>query len=72
MNWIHRKICQSGWWRNYLEQELLPWALADRLADEDALEVGPGPGLTTAILAKKWPNLTARTRPETGKLPQGK
>lgn len=58
MNWIHRKICRSGWWRNYVELELLPWALPDRSAGEDALEVGPGPGLTTAILAKQSAKLT--------------
>lgn len=58
MNWIHRKICRSGWWRKYVEQELLPWVLADLIAGEDALEVGPGPGLTTAILSKQSPKLT--------------
>ena len=58
MNWIHRKICRSGWWRNYVEQELLPWVLADRIVGEDALEVGPGPGLTTAILSKQSSKLT--------------
>ncbi len=58
MNWIHRKICRSGWWRNYVEQDLLPWVLADGFTGEDALEVGPGPGLTTAILAMHAPKLT--------------
>lgn len=58
MNWIHRKICRSGWWRNYVELELLPWALPDRLVGEDALEVGPGPGLTTAVLARQSAKLT--------------
>lgn len=58
MNLIHRLICRSSWWRRYVEQDLLPWALPDRLAAEDALEVGPGPGLTTAILARQSAKLT--------------
>ncbi|HQR05621.1 MAG TPA: class I SAM-dependent methyltransferase, partial [Gemmatales bacterium] len=58
MNWIHRKVCRSGWWQRYVEEELLPWVLRDTHSGEDALEVGPGPGLTTAILAKQLEKLT--------------
>jgi SAM-dependent methyltransferase len=59
MNWIHRQICRSGWWRNYVEKDLLPWVLQSAELGDDLLEIGPGPGLTTAVLADRAKKLTA-------------
>jgi ubiquinone/menaquinone biosynthesis C-methylase UbiE len=51
MNAVHNVICSSGWWRKRVEQELLPWGLRDVELGDDVLEVGPGFGATTAVLA---------------------
>jgi SAM-dependent methyltransferase len=59
MNWIHRQICRSGWWRNYVEKDLLPWVLQSAELGDDLLEIGPGPGLTTAVLVSRAKKLTA-------------
>ncbi|MBL8821117.1 MAG: class I SAM-dependent methyltransferase [Planctomycetia bacterium] len=59
MNWIHRQICRSGWWRRYVERDLLPWVLQAVELGDKLLEVGPGPGLTTTILADRSNKLTA-------------
>jgi SAM-dependent methyltransferase len=36
-----------------VEEKLLPWALADVDLGEDVLEIGPGFGATTAVLARR-------------------
>lgn len=59
MNWIHRRICRSGYWRKRLEEKTLPWALGGVDLGPDALEVGPGPGLTTDILRRRCQRLTS-------------
>jgi SAM-dependent methyltransferase len=57
MNSDHRVFCASPEWGDYLRDELLPWVLGDRTLGDSALEVGPGPGLTSELL-----------RPLTGRL----
>ena len=42
-----------------MEQRLLPWVLSDVDLGEDVLELGPGPGMTTRVLAGRTPSLTA-------------
>jgi SAM-dependent methyltransferase len=59
MNWFHRRVCGSGRWRRRLEKELLPWALQGVELGDDALEIGPGPGVTTDLLRGRTQRLTA-------------
>ena len=58
MNRFHRWYCRSSHWERTVE-ELLPWVLGDTNLGERVLEIGPGPGLTTAVLARRVPHLTA-------------
>jgi len=59
MNRVHNILCSSGWWADRVEHELLPWGLRDVELGADVLEVGPGFGATTRILADRVPKLTA-------------
>jgi len=59
MNIIHRWLCRSAYWRQNLEQSLLPWALEGVDLGNDVLEIGPGPGLTTDWLRQRVTHLTA-------------
>ncbi len=59
MNWAHAVVCSSGWWARTVERELLPWGLAGVDLGEDALEIGPGFGATTRVLARRPGSLTA-------------
>jgi SAM-dependent methyltransferase len=58
MNRLHHWYCQSAHWRSTLEK-LLPWALAGVSIGDHLLELGPGPGLVTPMLAARTPRLTA-------------
>ncbi len=58
MNWPHAVVCSSGWWARTVERELLPWALADVDHGADVLEIGPGVGATTRVLARRPGSLT--------------
>jgi ubiquinone/menaquinone biosynthesis C-methylase UbiE len=53
MNRAHGIVCSSGWWARTVERELLPWGLADVELGENVLEIGPGFGATTRILARR-------------------
>jgi SAM-dependent methyltransferase len=59
MNWMHRRICRSEKWTRSVENELLPWALDGVDLGENVLELGPGYGVTTAVLARRPGRLTA-------------
>jgi SAM-dependent methyltransferase len=59
MNLIHRRLCRSAWWTRKVENELLPWALSGVDLGADVLEIGPGFGVTTAVLARRPVRLTA-------------
>lgn len=59
MNRFHRRYCASQTWKQRVETVLLPWALQDVQLGEDVLEVGPGLGVTTRLLADQVPQLTA-------------
>lgn len=50
MNRVHHWICGSGWWRSQLAKDLMPWALDGLALGEWSLELGLGPGLTSALL----------------------
>lgn len=59
MNQVHLQLCASPEWAAYVETELLPWVLDGQSLGDDVLEVGPGPGLTTDVLRRMTPALTA-------------
>lgn len=50
MNRIHRWYCKSDHWRRTVENRIVPWALDAIDLGDAALEVGPGPGVTTEWL----------------------
>jgi SAM-dependent methyltransferase len=58
MNRAHGVICSSAWWARTVERELLPWALAGVELGDDVLEIGPGFGATTRVLARRPGSLT--------------
>jgi SAM-dependent methyltransferase len=53
MNGIHGIICSSSWWARSVEHELLPWGLSGLELGDDVLEIGPGFGATTTVLADR-------------------
>lgn len=55
----HHKHCGSDEWRELVRSVILPWALGDVDLGADVLEVGPGYGATTDVLAGSVPKLTA-------------
>ena len=58
MNEAHRR-CGSDEWRAIVRDAILPWALDELDLGDDVLEVGPGYGATTDVLAESVPRLTA-------------
>jgi ubiquinone/menaquinone biosynthesis C-methylase UbiE len=58
VNCVHNVICSSGWWSRRVEHELLPWGLKGCELGDDVLEIGPGFGATTRVLARRMPKLT--------------
>jgi SAM-dependent methyltransferase len=58
MNWMHRKLCASPKWADAMARRI-PWALEDTDLGGNVLEIGPGFGATTRVLAPKFPALTA-------------
>jgi len=59
MNYAHRRICGSDKWAQRMESVLLPWALDGAELGDDVLEIGPGFGASTRLLAPHVPRLTA-------------
>jgi len=59
VNRFHMWYCRSGRWTRAVEQRLLPWVLSDVDLGSSVLELGPGPGVTTMVLAGRVPSLTA-------------
>jgi SAM-dependent methyltransferase len=59
MNRLHRWYCGSGTWVRRVETQLLPWALRDAELGSAVLELGPGRGVTTRLLADRVADLTA-------------
>lgn len=58
MNWFHRRYCASKGWARIVRSELVPQSLEDLDLENDVLEIGPGPGLTTEVLRARVPRLT--------------
>lgn len=59
MNLIHRRLCNSRTWARSVSDQLLPWALDGADLGDEVLEVGPGFGATTRVLAHRLGRLTA-------------
>lgn len=59
MNREHLEGLASDTWAAYLRDTLLPWALDGVQLGPNLLEVGPGPGRTTDVLATMTQQLTA-------------
>lgn len=59
MNRFHQWYCRSATWARAVEDRLLPWVLKGTDLGGHALEVGPGYGVTTRVLQKRVPDLTA-------------
>lgn len=57
MNRLHRWYCRSSFWKQKVEQEILPWSLSGVELGNEVLEVGPGPGLTTDWLRHQCENI---------------
>jgi ubiquinone/menaquinone biosynthesis C-methylase UbiE len=58
MNRIHNLLCSSGWWARVAEHELVPFGVGGVELGDDVLEIGPGFGATTRVLAQQLPRLT--------------
>src|SRR6201996_4561062 len=58
MNRQHRKLCASTEWAQTVAGRL-PLVLDKTDLGTDVLEIGPGYGATTKVLAARYPNLTA-------------
>jgi SAM-dependent methyltransferase len=52
MNLLHNRLCKSDKWFETVERRLLPWALDGVPVSGNLLEIGPGFGATTRVLAR--------------------
>jgi len=59
MNAHHLVFCSSPEWAKVVEEQMIPWVVGQADLGDDVLEVGSGPGLTTDVLRKRVPRLTA-------------
>ncbi len=59
MNRLHHWYCNREAWKRHVREDLVPVALDGLELGDHALEVGPGFGPATEVLAKRVPNLTA-------------
>jgi ubiquinone/menaquinone biosynthesis C-methylase UbiE len=59
MNLFHRWYCKYAGWRRIVETGIVPTVLGDLDLGENPLEIGPGPGLTTDVIRRRVPKLTA-------------
>lgn len=58
MNLAHRWLCSSRMWQRAVQTHIIPWALEGVQLGSKILEVGPGPGVTTACLGTLALDLT--------------
>jgi len=59
MNERHLELCSSAEWADAVKRWIIPWVVDGLELGDDVLEVGPGPGRTTEVLASLVPHLTA-------------
>ena len=53
MNLVHRWLCNSSLWQTQVRDAVLPWTLEGVKLGARVLEIGPGPGMTTDLLANR-------------------
>jgi mono/diheme cytochrome c family protein len=58
MNLLHQWLCRSARWQKKVD-ERVPWVLNGKNLGTALLELGPGPGLTTEVLRRHVPFVTA-------------
>jgi SAM-dependent methyltransferase len=58
VNRIHNVLCSTDRWARGVESELLPWGLKGVELGDDVLEIGPGFGATSRVLARRPGRLT--------------
>jgi ubiquinone/menaquinone biosynthesis C-methylase UbiE len=58
MNRVHNLLCSSGWWARRAEHELVPFGVDGLDLGDDVLEIGPGFGATTRVLAPRVAKLS--------------
>ena len=58
MNRIHNMLCSSRWWSRIAEDELVPFGIDGIDPGDDVLEIGPGFGATTRVLAGRVDRLS--------------
>ncbi len=59
MNQQHLELCSSAEWAEAVQKWIIPRVIDGLDLGDDVLEVGPGPGRTTDVLATKVARLTA-------------
>jgi ubiquinone/menaquinone biosynthesis C-methylase UbiE len=59
VNQKHMELCSSAEWAEAVERWIVPRVLDGLKLGDDVLEIGPGPGRTTDVLAAKVVRLTA-------------
>ena len=59
MNEQHLELCSSAEWADAVRRWIIPWVLEDVSLGDEVLEIGPGPGRMTEVLAGLVPRLTA-------------
>ncbi len=60
MNLCHRLCCSSDRWAKEVEDQLLPWVLADVDLGDNTLEIGPGYGANIAGAGRQDAEATPR------------
>jgi ubiquinone/menaquinone biosynthesis C-methylase UbiE len=58
VNRVHNWYCSSDRWARGVEDKLLPWGLKGVELGDDLLEIGPGFGATSKVLARRSGRLT--------------
>ena len=59
MNRLHHWYCNRDAWKRHVREELAPPAIEGLDLGEDVLEIGPGFGPASELLAGRVPRLTA-------------
>jgi SAM-dependent methyltransferase len=60
VNNAHAQLCSSPEWAEYIATEVLPSAVGRLTLGDEVLEVGPGYGAATRVVADAVPRLTVR------------
>jgi SAM-dependent methyltransferase len=59
VNEKHLELCSSAEWADAVRRWIIPWVLEGVSLGDDVVEIGPGPGRTTEVLADLVSHLTA-------------